>query len=68
MVSPTTISSDLMSPIKEEAIRAIESLPEDCTYDDILYELYVKKKISEGLEAVEKGDLITHEEVKKRFA
>ena len=57
-----------MSPIKEEAIRAIESLPEDCTYDDILYELYVKKKIAEGMDAVERGDLFTHEEVKKRFS
>ena len=57
-----------MSIAKEEAIRVIQSLPEDCTFDDILYELYIKKKVAEGLDAVENGDFITHEEVKKRFS
>ncbi len=56
-----------MNLIKEEAKRLIESLPEHATWDDIMYEMYVKKKISIALEAVERGQIVTHEEVKKRF-
>ncbi len=57
-----------MQVIKEEAIHLIKSLPEDCSWDDIIYEFYVKKKIELGLDAVKDGKVISHEEVKKRFA
>jgi len=56
-----------MPAVKEEAIHLIETLPDTCSWDDIIYELYVKKKIEKGLKAVEKGRLVSHEEVKKRF-
>ena len=56
-----------MTAVKEEAIHLIETLPDTCSWDDIIYELYVKKKIEKGLKAVEKGRLVSHEEVKKRF-
>ena len=56
-----------MPAVKEEAIHLIETLPDTCSWDDIIYELYVKKKIEKGLQAVEDGRLISHEEVKKRF-
>ena len=32
------------------------------------YEFYVKKKIELGLEAAKEGKIVTHEDVKKRFA
>ena len=56
-----------MPAVKEEAIHLIETLPDTCSWDDIIYELYVKKKIEKGLKAVEDGRLLSHEEVKKRF-
>jgi predicted transcriptional regulator len=56
-----------MPAVKEEAIHLIETLPDTCSWDDIIYELYVKKKIEKGLKAVEDGRLVSHEEVKKRF-
>ncbi len=59
--------SDKMPAVKEEAIHLIETLPDTCSWDDIIYELYVKKKIEKGLKAVEDGRLVSHEEVKKRF-
>jgi predicted transcriptional regulator len=57
-----------MHAIKEEAIHLIKSLPENCSWDDIIYELYVKKKIELGLEAAKEGRIVDHEDVKKRFA
>ena len=38
-----------MSSIKEEAKRLIDKLPEETTWDDIMYEIYVKKKIDIGI-------------------
>ncbi len=57
-----------MHAIKEEAIHLIKLLPENCSWDDIIYELYVKKKIELGIKAAKEGRVISHEDVKKRFA
>ncbi|HEX9421593.1 MAG TPA: hypothetical protein VF899_00020 [Pyrinomonadaceae bacterium] len=57
-----------MSTTKEEAMRLISRLPEEVTWDDIMYRLYVKRKIEDGIKAAEEGRTITHEEVKELFA
>jgi len=56
-----------VSIAKEEAKKLIDKLPEHATWDDIMYELYVKKKIAVALKAAEEGQVISHEEVKKRL-
>ena len=56
-----------MGKIKDEAKKLIDSLPEQATWDDIMYEFYVKKKISVALKAAEEGRVVPHREVKKRF-
>ena len=56
-----------MSTIKEEARRLIDRLPEQATWDDLLYEFYVKKKIALSLKAAEEGKIMPHDEVKKRL-
>ena len=57
-----------MSTTKEEAIQLISRLPKEVTWDDIMYRLYVKRKIEEGIKAAEEGRTISHEEVKELFA
>jgi len=57
-----------MPVVKEEAIKLIENLPNDSSWDDIIYEMYVKKKIDIGLKAAKAGQTVSHEDVKKRFA
>jgi len=49
--------------LKEEIIALIRKLPEDATIDDIMYHLYVKKKILAGIEEVELGKVIPHKQV-----
>ena len=56
-----------MSKAKEAAIKIIANLPDQATWDDIMYQLYVKKKIELSLKAVEDGKVYSHEEVKKRI-
>ena len=57
-----------MPVVKKEAIELIENMPDDLSWDDIIYEMYVKKKIDIGLKAAKEGQTISHEDVKKRFA
>ena len=56
-----------MSVVIEEAKKLLDTLPDQASWDDIMYEMYVKKKIDEGLKAADEGKLISHEDVKKRF-
>ena len=53
-----------MSSAKEAARQLIDHLPEQATRDDIMYELYVKQKIEEGLADIEAGPTVPHEQVK----
>lgn len=52
---------------KEIAKRLIDRLPEQATLDDIMYELYVRQKIEAGLAAAERGDVLSHEQVKQQL-
>ncbi len=56
-----------MSIIKEEARKIIDNMPEQATWDDIMYQFYVKKKIMVSITAAEDGNIISHEDVKKRL-
>ncbi|EGW39311.1 hypothetical protein [Desulfosporosinus sp. OT] len=56
-----------MSQVKDAAIKIIENLPDQATLDDIMYQLYVKKKIDLSLKAAEDGKVYSHEDVKKRI-
>ncbi|VAW78358.1 hypothetical protein MNBD_GAMMA13-1882 [hydrothermal vent metagenome] len=52
---------------KQAAREIIEHLSDQASWDDILYELYVRRKIEAGLKAVEDGHTVPHEEVKQRL-
>ena len=58
-----------MNAIKQEAKKLIDNIPDNeiTSWDDVMYEFYVKKKIEIGLKADKEGQVISHEEVKKRF-
>jgi len=53
--------------VKEEAKALIDQLPDHATWDDLMYEFYVKKKLAVALKAAEEGRVIAHAEVKKRL-
>lgn len=57
-----------MSGIKEEAIKLIKKLPDECTVTDIMAELYFKQKVEQGLKDIEEGRIITQEEVRQRMS
>lgn len=52
---------------KESAQHTINQLPEHASWNDIMYELYVKQKIEAGIIAAEEGRTIPHDQVKTRL-
>ena len=56
-----------MASAKQAAKDMLEQVPDKATWDEIMYELYIKQKIDSGLTAVENGQIISHEEVKRRL-
>ena len=53
---------------KDSALQQIQAMPEDVTIDEILYHLYVRKQIEQGLADVDAGRTYTTDEVKQRLA
>ena len=52
----------------DNAVNLISSMPKSSTWDDIMYEIYVKQKIEKGLDDSRDGKVTSHEDVKKMFA
>ena len=52
---------------KQRALEAIRALPENSTIDDAIERLCFIAKIEEGLRQSKAGQVVSHEEVKKRF-
>jgi hypothetical protein len=57
----------LMSAVKEQAMQVIQSLPDDCTMDDIQYHLYVRSKIERGLAAMLENRVVSQDEAERRI-
>ncbi len=55
-----------MSSIKKDARRLVEQLPEHASWDDLIYEIYVRQAVDAGLADVEARRLVPHEEVLSR--
>jgi predicted transcriptional regulator len=57
-----------MAKPKEVLLEALQALPDDATYEDIEYHLFVRARVEEGRRAVQEGRVAPHEEVKERLA
>ena len=53
--------------VKEEMLRIVEQLPDDATWDDVVYQVYVHQSIEAGLKDCQEGRTITVEEVRRRL-
>ncbi|MBA2704125.1 MAG: hypothetical protein H0U60_09760 [Blastocatellia bacterium] len=53
--------------VKEEAMRLIEKLPEDMTWEDLMHEIYVRQSIEAGLADSEAGRVTDVAEVRSKF-
>ena len=57
-----------MVAVKQKAQEMIQNLPNNCTYEDIQYHLYVVEKVKNGINRAESGETSSHEKAKQRMA
>ena len=55
-----------MAALKEITIETIKKLPDDCSAEDIMYEINFVAQVLEGLKDAEEGRLLTTEELLNR--
>jgi hypothetical protein len=53
--------------IKSAARQLVNSLPDDATWDDVMYRIYVRQTIEAGLHDVDEGRLVDVAEVRRQF-
>ena len=53
--------------IKQEIHRLLEKLPDKATWDDLMYQIYVRQTIEAGIKDSDEGRTVDVKEVRKRF-
>ena len=53
--------------IRDEAHRIVDQLPDDATWDDLLYQIYVRQSVEAGLEDCRADRLVPLDELKRRL-
>lgn len=56
-----------MPGVKEEAAKLVDGLSSDATWDDLMYEIYVRQAIESGLADSDAGNVTSLDEVRKEF-
>jgi predicted transcriptional regulator len=54
-----------MKTAKEEVRDLLEKIPENASFDDIQYHIYIRQKVQKGLEAAERGKVFSREEAER---
>jgi predicted transcriptional regulator len=53
--------------VKKEAKRLVDELPDDATWDDLMYRIYVRQSIEAGIRDADAGRVVSVDEVRARF-
>jgi predicted transcriptional regulator len=53
--------------IREKVRDLAEHLPPNATWDDVMYQVAVRRSVEQGLKESEAGQTIPHEEILKEF-
>lgn len=57
-----------MNSTKDEIQSLLAKLPDDCTFEDVQYHLYVLGKIRRGIERADSEGTLSQEEAERRLA
>jgi len=57
-----------MNIAKEEVRRMLDQIPDDASFEDIQYHIYVCQKIERGLRDVEEGRVISQKDIERRMS
>ena len=53
--------------VKAKAARMIRELPDNASWDDLMEQIYVRKKIETGLADLAAGRVHSHKSIRKEF-
>ena len=53
--------------LKKEVQAIIDELPDETSWDELMYKIYVRQSIEQGLKDVEEGRVNSHEAVKYKY-
>jgi len=56
-----------MQTVKQIVHDIADHLPEQATFDDAMYAIYVRQKLERSLQAAEEGKITSQEEMEKRY-
>jgi len=58
---------DRSASIKSEAKRLVDQLPEHASWDDLMYEVYVRQSVDRGIADADAGRVVSHDEALNRL-
>ncbi len=56
-----------MKTAKQEALELIQKMPDEISMETILAELHFKLRVLKGIDQMERGEAVSHEEAKERL-
>ena len=57
-----------MSTAKEEVRKMLDRIPDEASFEDIQYHIYVREKMDRGLRDIQEGRVLSQEEIERRMA
>ena len=57
----------MKATVKEEIRRMLDILPDDVSWEDIQYSIYVRERIERGRREADEGKVIDQEEIESRM-
>ncbi len=55
------------STVKEKILNAVNELPDEVSFEDAMERIYFLYKIEKGIQQADAGQVVSHEEAKKRM-
>jgi hypothetical protein len=53
--------------IKEQIHKLAEELSESATWDDVFYEIYIRRQVALGMQDVDEGRTVSDEDARREF-
>lgn len=53
--------------IREEAHRLVDTLKEDSTWDDLMYEIYIRQMVETGIKDLDEGRVHDSDAIRAKF-
>jgi predicted transcriptional regulator len=57
----------MTATMREKALEMIQQLPPEASVEEMMEKLYFLSKVERGLRQIDAGQVVSHEEAKRRF-